>query len=174
MCLNAARLPGRTDKAGSLRPLAEQDRSRWDRELIARGVKFLELSANGADLSEYHIEAAIASIHANAASTAETDWRSIVCLYDVLMAQHPSPVVALNRAIAVAQSESAERGLQEIAAISDRERLAEYPFYFAAQGELELTRGLRNEAKKHFRAALTLARNPMERRYYEQRLAACG
>jgi len=174
MCLNAARLPGRTDKAGSLRPLAEQDRSRWDRELIARGVKFLELSATGADLSEYHIEAAIASIHANAASTAETDWRSIVCLYDVLMAQHPSPVVALNRAIAVAQSESAERGLQEIAAISDRERLAEYPFYFAAQGELELTRGLRNEAKKHFRAALTLARNPMERRYYEQRLAACG
>jgi RNA polymerase sigma-70 factor (ECF subfamily) len=173
MCLNAARLPGRADSAGNLKPLAEQDRSVWDRALIAKGVNFLELSATGAELSEYHIEAAIASIHANAASTERTDWRAIVGLYDLLMAHHPSPIVALNRAIAVAQSESAERGLEEIAAIRDRERLAEYPFFFAAQGELELTRGSRKDAKKHFRAALALARNPMERRYYEKRLAAC-
>jgi RNA polymerase sigma-70 factor (ECF subfamily) len=174
MCLDAARLPGRADQDGNLKPLAEQDRSLWDRALIAKGVEFLELSATGAELSEYHVEAAIASIHANAANIEETDWRSIVGLYDLLMAQHPSPIVALNRAIAVAQSESAERGLQEIAAIGDRERLAEYPFYFAAQGELELTRGARKEAKQHFKAALALARNSMERRYYEQRLAACG
>ena len=174
MCLNAARLPGRTDDAGNLKPLAEQDRSLWDRKLIAKGLNFLELSATGAELSEYHIEAAIASIHANAASIPKTDWRSIVVLYDLLMAQDPSPIVALNRAIAVAQCESAERGLKEIAAIRDQARLAEYPFYFAAQGELELTRGACDEAKRHFKAALSLARNPMERRYYEQRLAACG
>jgi RNA polymerase sigma factor (sigma-70 family) len=174
MCLNAARLPGRADESGNLKPLAEQDRSLWDRELIVRGVKFLELSATGAELSEYHIEAAIASVHANATSTEATDWRTIVGLYDLLMVQHPSPIVALNRAIAVAQSESAERGLQEIAAIGDHQRLAHYPFYFAAQGELELSRGGRKEAKRHFKTALSLARNPMERRYYEQRLAACG
>jgi RNA polymerase sigma factor (sigma-70 family) len=173
MCLNAARLPGRTDAQGNLIPLAEQDRALWDRKLIAKGVKFLELSAAGADISEYHIEAAIAAIHASALNMAKTDWRSIVGLYDLLMAQHPSPIVALNRAIAVAQGESAERGLEEIAAISDRERLAEYPFYFAAQGEFELSRGKRGEARKHFRTALSLARNPMERRYYEQRLTAC-
>src|SRR5438045_7468120 len=143
MCLNAARLPGRTDEAGNLKPLANQDRSLWDRELIARGLKFLEFSATGADLSEYHIEAAIASLHATASSSEKTDWRAVVVLYDMLMAQHPSPVIALNRAIAVAQSESAERGLEEIAAIGDRQRLAHYPFYFAAQGELELSRGLR-------------------------------
>ena len=94
-------------------------------------------------------------------------------LYDLLLAQNPSPIVALNRAIAVAQSENAERGLEEIAAIGDRERLAAYPFYFAAQGELELARGAPGAAKLHFRAALSLARNPMERRYYEQRVAAC-
>ena len=174
MCLNAARLPGRTDAEGHLRPLADQDRSLWDRALIARGVKFLELSATGSELSEYHIEAAIAAIHANAASIGTTDWCSIVSLYDLLLAQNPSPIVALNRAIAVAQSENAERGLEEIAAIGDRERLAEYPFYFAAQGELELARGAPGAAKQHFRAALSLARNPMERRYYEQRVAACG
>lgn len=174
MCLNAARLAGRTDDAGNLVPLAGQDRSLWDRKLIGKGVTFLELSATGADISEYHIEAAIAAIHANAASMAKTDWRAIVSLYDLLMAQHPSPIVALNRAIAIAQSESAERGLEEIAAIGDQARLAQYPFYFAAQGELELNRGARERARQHFHAALALARNPMERRYYEQRLAACG
>lgn len=174
MCLNAARLAGRTDESGNLVPLAEQDRSVWDRKLIAKGMTFLELSATGAEVSEYHIEAAIAVIHANAASTAETDWRSIVGLYDLLMTQHPSPIVALNRAIAVAQSESAERGLEEIAAIPDQARLSEYPFYFAAQGELELSRGASEDARKHFHVALSLARNPTERRYYEQRLAACG
>ena len=174
MCFNAARLPGRIDAAGNLLALADQDRSVWDRQLIAQGLSFLELSATGAEISEYHVEAAIAAIHANAASTKETDWRSIVGLYDLLMIQNPSPIVALNRAIAVAQSESPERGLAEIAVIDDRERLAKYPFYFAAQGELELTRGASNEAKKHFTAALALARNPTERRYYERRLAACG
>ena len=174
MCLNAARLTARTDAAGNLVPLAQQDRSLWDAKLIAKGVNFLELSASGAEISDYHIEAAIAAIHANAASMPQTDWRTIVSLYDLLIAQHPSPIVALNRAIAVAQCESAARGLEEIAAIPDQARLAEYPFYFAAQGELELSRGESETARKHFHAALALARNPMERRYYEQRLAACG
>jgi len=174
ICLNAARLPGRTDAAGNLVALADQDRSVWDRQLIARGLRFLELSAVGAEISEYHVEAAIAAIHANAKSVKETDWRSIVGLYDLLMAQNPSPIVALNRAIAVAQNESAERGLEEIAAIADSKRLAEYPFFFAAQGELELSRGSSEAARRHFHAALALARSPMERRYYERRLDSCG
>ena len=176
MCLHAARLPARLDAAGNLRALADQDRSLWDRELQEEGLKLLELSARGPGLSAFHVEAAIASFHAAAPGTAETDWRSIAELYDALLALKPSPVVALNRAIAVAQREGPERGLEEIGSIGDRdrERLAGYPFYFAALGEFELRRGQRDRAREHFRAARELARNPMERRFLDQRMSACG
>jgi len=135
---------------------------------------FLELSATGSEPTEYHIEAAIACIHARAQRPQDTDWPSIVSLYDRLMTIHPSPVVALNRAIAVAQNEGPERGLEEIRAIPDIERLATYPFYSAALGELELKSGRNEAASQHFRAALELARNPTERRFLEERAAACA
>jgi RNA polymerase sigma-70 factor (ECF subfamily) len=151
-----------------------QDRSRWDRELVAEGLKLLELSAAGTDLTEYHIEAAIASIHAMALRPEDTNWESIVSMYDTLMETRPSPIVALNRAIAVAQSEGPERGLEEMQSIGEPKRLAAYPFYTAALGELELRRGNRGAARDHFRAALALARNPMERRFLDQRVAACA
>jgi RNA polymerase sigma-70 factor (ECF subfamily) len=89
------------------------------------------------------------------------------------MTIRPSPIVALNRAIAVAQSEGPERGLEAIRSIADRDRLAAYPFYSAALGELELRRGKYQTAREHFRAALALARNPMERRFLDRRLGAC-
>ena len=140
---------------------------------MVEGLKLLDLSATGSELSEYHVEAAIASIHARALRAGDTDWASIVALYDTLMTIHPSPIVALNRAIAVAQKEGPERGLDEIRLIADIDRLAAYPFYSAALGELELRRGSRETAREHFRAALALARNPMERRFLEQRVGAC-
>ena len=102
----------------------------------------------------------------------DTNWGQIVSLYDRLTTIRPSPVVALNRAIAVAQLEGAERGLEEIHAIADRDRLSHYPFYSAALGELELRRGRREIARKHFQAAVALARNPLEQRLLEQRVAA--
>ena len=173
MCLNAARLPARVDTSGNLSSLFDQDRSRWDQELVAEGLKLLEISAEGTELSQYHVEAAIASIHARALRTEDTDWKTIVSLYDTLMTLHPSPIVALNRAIAVAQSEGPERGLEEISSISGRDRLAAYPFYSAALGELEFRRSRHETAREHFRAALALARNPMERRFLEQRVSAC-
>jgi len=101
----------------------------------------------------------IAAAHAGASSVDETDWESIVSLYDRLMTIAPSPVVALNRAIAIAQRDGAERGLKEVHAIEDRDRLNGYPFYPAAMGELELRRGNREAAREHFSAALALARN---------------
>jgi RNA polymerase sigma-70 factor (ECF subfamily) len=174
MCLHAARLPARVDAEGDLHSLFDQDRSRWDRTLVAEGQRLLEESAAGPELTEYHVEAAIAWVHANAPDARETDWARIVSLYDMLMTIRPSPVVALNRAIAIAQLEGPERGLQAIEQITDRERLAAYPFYPAAMGELELRRGRSDSARKHFSAALALARNPMERRFLEQRVAACG
>ncbi len=173
MCLHAARLPARLDSSGELRPLFEQDRSRWDYALLAEGQRLLDRSAFGTELSEYHVEAAIAWIHTTAVSAESTDWRTIVSLYDKLMFIRPSPVVALNRAIAVAELEGPQRGLEEIRAIADADRLAGYPFYHAALGEFEL-RGKRCEvAREHFRSALKLARSPMEKQFFQQRIAAC-
>jgi len=174
MALNAARLPGRLDPSGNLNSLFDQDRSQWDRKLVLEGLKLLELSATGRELTPYHLEAAIASIHSTAAQAEDTDWKAIVSLYDTLMTVCPSPIIALNRAIAIAQRDGPERGLQEIDAIAERDRLAGYPFYFAAMGELELRRGKHRVARDHFRAALALARNPMEREFLDRRLAACG
>ncbi|MGH7621207.1 MAG: RNA polymerase sigma factor, partial [Gemmatimonadaceae bacterium] len=173
MCLDAARLPARIDAAGNLSSLDDQDRSLWDSALIARGEDLLDHSATGTDITEYHIEAAIASVHAHARSAADTRWDRIVALYDTLMSIRPSPVVALNRAIAVAQLEGPGRGLEEIGAIVDRERLADYPFYFATLAELELRSGRAEAAHEYFLTATRLARNPMERRFFEQRARVC-
>jgi predicted RNA polymerase sigma factor len=174
MCLHAARLPARVDAAGNLSSLFDQDRSRWDPDLVAQGRRLLDLSAIGSELTEYHVEAAIALVHAMAHRAEDTNWTQIVTLYDTLMTIRPSPVVALNRAIAVAQHEGPERGLEELRAITHRDRFARYPFYFAALGELELRCDRGDKAREHFLAALALARNPMERRFLEQRVRACA
>jgi RNA polymerase sigma-70 factor (ECF subfamily) len=171
--LHAARLPARLDEAGDLSALADQDRSRWDPRLISEGLAFFERSAAGSELSAYHVEAAIAAVHASARRLEETDWQTIVSLYDRLMAIAPSPVIALNRAIAIAERDGPERGLEEIGKIADRGRLAAYPFLAASFGELELRRGDCHAASEHFRTALRLARNGEERRFLEKRLLHC-
>jgi RNA polymerase sigma-70 factor (ECF subfamily) len=174
MCLNRARLPARLDASGKLNSLFDQDRSLWDQNLMAEGLQLLELSAKGSELSEYHLEAAIAAVHATAPSVQDTNWEKIVSLYDSLMSVRPSPIVALNRAIAVGQREGPQRGLQELQAIADPERLGKYPFYHAALGESELQNGRTDIARGHFSMALKLSRNPMERQFFAQRLDACG
>ena len=173
MCLHAARLPGRVDAMGDLLSLAHQDRSLWDGELIAEGRRLLAASAVEDEVSEYHLEAAMAGVHADARTAAETRWDLIVMLYDQLLRIRPSPVVALGRAVAIAEKEGPERGLEEIRAIADGDRLAHYPFYPAAVGELELRSGRSARAAEQFRAAIELARSPMERRFFEQRLRDC-
>ncbi len=173
MFLHAARLPSRVDAAGELTQLLDQDRSRWDQRLLLEGQRLLEASATGEELTAYHVEAAIASLHAAAADAASTPWVAIVSLYDVLMRVRPSPVVALNRALAIAMCHGPARGLEELRAIENRDRLSAYPFYSAALGELELRAGQTTAAYERFREALALARNPTERRFLERRLAAC-
>jgi RNA polymerase sigma factor (sigma-70 family) len=173
MCLNKARLPARVDASGKLNSLFEQDRSLWDQSLVGEGLQLLELSATGSDLTEYHVEAAIAAVHATAQSTEHTNWDKIVFLYDTLMSIRPSPIVALNRAIAIGQRDGPERGLAELRAIADSERLANYPFYHAAFGESELRRDRLDSAQEHFSTAFRLSRNPMERQFFERRLNAC-
>jgi len=173
MHLNAARLPTRLDGSGNLVSFFEQDRSLWDHKLIAKGQALLDLSAAGTELTKYHLEAAIASMHTSAARGEDTQWEQIVSLYDMLLAIHPSPVIALNRAIAIAQLDGPERGLQEIRIIQDLDRLSSYPFYPAALGELELRRRNYQVAAAHFSTALSLARNPMERNFLQRRIASC-
>ena len=173
MCFNAVRLPTRLDGSGNLVSFFEQDRSLWNRNLIAEGQALLNLSASGTELTKYHIEAAIASMHTSAARSGDTDWKQIVSLYDMLMAFHPSPVIALNRAIAIAQLDGPERGLQEIRVIHDLHRLSSYPFYPATLGELELRRGNYPVANAHFSTALSLARNPMECNFLQRLIDTC-
>jgi RNA polymerase sigma-70 factor (ECF subfamily) len=174
MALHAARLPARIDAAGDLNALVDQDRSRWDARLVAEGLSLLEQSAAGTEVSAYHVEAAIAAVDAGAPDLAATDWHAIVLLYDRLAAIAPSPIVALSRAIAIGQRDGPEDGLAALAAIRDRERLSDYPFYAAALGELELRRGDRAAARAHLGHALGLARNAAERRFLERRLRGCG
>ena len=171
MCLHAARLPGRLDARGALVPLEEQDRSAWDRALAAEGAQWLS-RATSEPPTALLLEAAIAAEHCFAPTFAETDWRAIVSLYDALYAQRPTPVVALNRAIALAQVQGPERGLAELRGLPGRDRLARYPFYPAALGELHLRAGHAREAAEEFRRALRLARSPAERSYFERKLAA--
>jgi len=174
MYLHAARLPARLDAAGDFHPLFEQDRSRWDRAAIDEGLALLERSASGSTVTAYHVEAAIAAAHVSAPSAAATDWPLIVSLYDRLIAIAASPVVALNRAIAIAQRDGPEAGLDALADIDGRSQLDRYPFYAAARGELELQAGRPDAARVQFAAALALARNPAEARFLEKRLAVCS
>jgi len=172
MCLHAARMPSRVDESGSLSLLPDQDRSQWNRELIEDGQRLLEQSATGDVVSEFHVEAAIAWCHASAPTAQATNWAQIVALYDTLLRIRPSPVIALNRAIAVAQHAGPEQGLTAIHAIDGCERLRAYPFYPMALGELELQCGRHSAACEHFKAALQLARNPTEQRFMQSRIDA--
>jgi RNA polymerase sigma-70 factor (ECF subfamily) len=174
MWLLAARLPARIDDAGNLKDLFEQDRSLWDEELLAEGTRLLEQSASGEVLTEYHVEAGIAGLHATAANAAETRWQNIVQLYDVLLKIRPSPVVALNRCMAIAQHEGPAKGLEAVRAIEHPSRLAAYPFYPAVLGELELRSGRAQVARSHFEQARRLARNDGERRFLDQQIEKCA
>jgi RNA polymerase sigma factor (sigma-70 family) len=173
LCLHAARLPARLDEAGDLNQLVEQDRARWDASLVAEGLALLEASASGRDLTPYHVEAAIAAVHAAAPSLEATDWAAIVSLYDRLMEIAPSPVVALNRAIGIGQRDGPDAGLRALRAIADEGRFDRYPFFAAAVGEMEMRRGDGDAARASFEAALRLARNDAERRFLRRKLAAC-
>lgn len=170
MSLHAARLPARVNGAGDLIPLMAQDRSRWDEPLIEEGLDLLNRSATGVEVSEYHLQAAIAAVHASAHRTDEIRWDQIVALYDALLALRCSPVVALQRALAIAELQGPDSGLEALRAIPGRERLSEYPFFFAAIAELQSRCGNHREAIEQYRVAFDLTRNAMERRFIARRI----
>lgn len=173
MCFQAARFPARTDETGALLLLAEQDRGLWDAELIARGFRHLDASARGEALSRYHLEAGIAACHAGAASFEETDWERILFLYDALLERFSSPVVRLNRAIALGEARGPEAALESLDALADEPALSRYALYPAARGEFLRRRGRTEEAAARFREAIALAGSEAERRLLRGKLAAC-
>jgi len=129
------------DDDGGLIQLEMQDRSKWDQALMGRGFHFLEKASMGNQLSEYHLEAGIASLHCAAPIYEKTEWVRILELYDVLYQLKPSPIVALNRAIALGKALGPEEGLAELRKIPDRAKLKDYPFYPAARGEFHFLAG---------------------------------
>lgn len=170
MLLNAARLPARTDDAGNLLRLHEQNRAAWNQAMIQRGVHHLSLAATGNALSEYHLEAGIAACHSTAASEAETNWPRILSLYDQLVALSRSPIVALNRAIALARVHGSQTGLDALASLRG---LDSYHLLHAARGTLSAELGHCVVAVEHFRKAASLATLPSEREFINRRIQEC-
>jgi RNA polymerase sigma-70 factor (ECF subfamily) len=174
MLLNESRRPARTTEAGEPVLLEDQDRSRWDRALIGEGLALVERALRSGGFGPYTLQAAIAAVHAQAAHARATDWAEIAGLYDVLLRADPSPVVELNRAVAVAMRDGPEAGLALIDGILGRGDLADY--HLAHSARAELCRRLRRipEARAAYRRALALARLEPERRFLERRLRELG
>jgi RNA polymerase sigma-70 factor (ECF subfamily) len=172
MALEAARLPARVDESGDLILLEHQDRSRWDQRLIALGFHHFDRSMAGDEVSVYHVQAAIAATHARAVDPQSRDWPMILDLYDDLLALNPSPVVALNRAVAVARVRGPAEALAAVEPLRSDPKLRGYYLLLAVRGHLLLELGRRSEAASCFQAALECPCSEPERRFLRRKLQA--
>jgi len=171
LLLQASRFPARVNAEGDLFLLREQDRTLWDRGLITEGLIHLDRSAEGDELTSYHLEAGIAAHHAIAASYDETNWSAIANDYELLFQMNPNPVIALNRAIALSRCKGAEAGIAAIAEIEHHPALVGYHLLPATLGELWSELGGHEKAFAYYRAALACPSNEPERRLIQERLA---
>ena len=171
MLLHESRRAARTTASGDVVLLEDQDRGLWNRAAIAEGSRLVRDALSRDSFGPYAVQAAIAAVHAEAATAAATDWREIVGLYDVLLQITPSPVIELNRAVAVAMRDGYETGLAIIDAIFRRGDLRDYRFAHAARADLCRRIGRLMEARQSYQRALTLTRQEPERRFLERRLA---
>jgi predicted RNA polymerase sigma factor len=173
MFLNAARNSTRLDSEGNLLRLEEQDRRLWDKSMIARGMFHLAQSAAGDELSEYHLQAGIAACHCAAKEYEHTDWQKILSLYDRLIEVDPSPVVALNRAVALANIRGPKAGLEAVKGIRGLKKLGSYYLLYAVQGEFEMRSGNLKVAAEQFRKSFELADTKSERAFLLKQLQRC-
>src|ERR1043166_3320312 len=173
MLLNGARLRARVDEQGNILRLKEQDRSRWNKAMIARGMFHLAQSAAGNQWGEYHLQAAISACHCAAEKYEETDWPGILALYDQLLAFDDSPVIALNRAVAVAQVSGPAAGIKAVQAIQNKRQLDSYYLLHAVMAEFEAQLDNRKAAADHLRRALELTDLPSEQSLLSKRLQEC-
>jgi RNA polymerase sigma-70 factor (ECF subfamily) len=172
MLLHDSRRQARTDAAGALVTLEDQDRFLWDRDQIAEGLALVDSALRIGRVGPYQLQAAIAALHAEARSSAETDWPQIAALYNELARINPSPVVQLNGAVAIGMSEGPGRGLALIDALGASGELDRYHLFHAARADMLRRLGSFEAAAEAYRRALALMGNDVERAYLERRLAA--
>jgi RNA polymerase sigma-70 factor, ECF subfamily len=170
MLLQESRHAARTSATGELILLENQDRSLWNREQIAEGVALLEKALQSRGFGSYTLQAAIAAVHAEAESVAVTDWRQIVELYDQLLRIHPSPVVQLNRAVAIAMRDGPEAGLAHIDAVLEHGELAHYYLAHSARADMYRRLGRTSEARSSYEKALALTQQEPERQFLQERI----
>lgn len=170
MMLQSARLPARTQRDGTIALLADQDRTLWDQRLIAAGLRHLGLSAEGSRVTGYHLQAEIAAIHATAATDAATDWAQVVTLYDQLYELEPTPIVALNRAVALSRWQGPQAAIRELEELAKVRALRSYHLLPAVLGELWKQVGDFGRAAKAYRKALHCNCTAPERRFLESQL----
>ena len=170
MLLQESRRAARTSPAGELILLEHQDRALWNREQIAEGVGLVEKALSSRRFGPYTLQAAIAAVHAEAESTAATDWRQIVALYNQLVRIHPSPVAYLNRAVAIAMCDGPAAGLKHIDAVLEHGELANYYLAHSARAELYRRLGRTAEARASYERALALTQQEPERQFLQERI----
>jgi RNA polymerase sigma-70 factor (ECF subfamily) len=173
MMLQGSRLSARRNGDGELVLIADQDREHWDYQMIGQGLRHLEQAASGDRTTAYHVQAAIAACHATSESDESTDWTFILDLYDQLVELTRSPVIELNRAVAVARVHGPEAGIRELERLRTDPLLRRYYLLPAVMAGLWLEAGRPDEAAAWYRRALELPCNAAERRFMEQRLARC-
>ena len=173
MLFSAARLPARTDDDGHLLRLKDQDRSTWNKEKMARGMYHLAQSATGEELTAYHLQAAIAACHCAAPDYAATDWPRILSLYDRLAELDDSPIVALNRAVALAHVHGPQAGIEAVVAIQHQPALASYYLLYAVRAEFEMQLENFDSAAAYLRKAMELAALKSEQALLARRLKEC-
>jgi RNA polymerase sigma-70 factor, ECF subfamily len=174
MLLHESRRQARTSATGEIVLLDQQDRARWDRGLIAEGIALVERALTSRRFGPYTIQAAIAAVHAEAPSAAATDWAQIVALYDLLLRVEPSPVIELNRAVAMAMRDGPNAGLALVDAILARGELGDYHLIHSARADFCRRLGDKTGARISYERALALAKQEPERRFLEKRLAELG
>jgi len=170
MLLQESRRAARTSPDGELILLENQDRALWNREQIGEGLAFVEKALTSRRFGSYTLQAAIAAVHAEAESAAETDWRQIVALYNQLVRIQPSPVVQLNRAVAIAMRDGPEIGLAQIDAVLERGELADYYLAHSARADMCRRLGRTDEARASYERALALTQQEPERQFLEGRI----
>jgi len=171
MLLDDSRRAARVTPKGDIVPLEDQDRRLWDRKQIAKGSALVRQALSSRKFGSYTLQAAIAAVHAEASTAVETDWSEIVGLYDLLLHEQPSPIVELNRAVAVAMRDGPSSGLNLIDDLLKRGELSDYPFAHAARAELCRRNGETTAARSAYERALALTKQVPERRLLKQRLA---
>ena len=171
MLLHDSRRDARSSPDGQLVTLEEQDRSLWRRDQIAEGIRLVERALGRRNVGPYQLQAAIAAVHAEAATAGETDWKQIAALYAILSAGQSSPIVSLNHAVAIAMGESLERGLALIDSLGSSGELDSYHLYHAARADLLRRMGRNREARESYQRGLALTSNAVELRYLRRRIS---